>query len=92
MKRRKKKSRLPFHRQEKPYSCVNACLRMIVEYHGIEITEKELRDRCNTTELGTYANDIISCLEHYGFRARLLELDLTELKRYIKEDIFPVLI
>lgn len=91
MKRRKTKSRLPFHRQERPYSCVNACLRMILEYHGIEINERNLRDKCHTTELGTYADDIISCLEHYGFRVRLLELDLMELRRYIKEDIFPVL-
>ena len=72
-------------------TCALPILRMILEYHGIEINERNLRDKCHTTELGTYADDIISCLEHYGFRVRLLELDLMELRRYIKEDIFPVL-
>ncbi len=91
MKRRKAKSKLPFHRQERPYSCVNACLRIILEYHRIEVSEQELQDKCYTTELGTYADDIISCLKCYGFHARLLELDMFDLKRYIKDNIFPVL-
>lgn len=91
MKKRKTKSKLPFHRQEKPYSCVNACLRMILEYYGLKVSEKELRNRCRTTELGTYADDITSCLKYYGFSARLLELDLWELRRYIKENIFPLI-
>lgn len=91
MKRRKPKSRLPFHRQEKPYSCVNACLRMILDYNGINASEKELRDKCHTTKLGTYADAIISCIEDYGFSARFLELEVTDLKRYVKEDIFPIL-
>ncbi|MCP5006862.1 MAG: hypothetical protein GY941_23385 [Planctomycetes bacterium] len=81
---------MPFHRQEKPYSCVNACLRMIFDYSGIEVSEKELRDKCNTTELGTYAESIISCVKQYKCSAKLATLSMVDLKEHIKEDIFPI--
>ncbi len=84
MKKRKMKSKLPFHRQEKPYSCVNACLRMILDYSGIEVSEKELRDKCNTTELGTYADSIISCVKQYKCSAQLVALSMVEMSGFNK--------
>jgi Peptidase_C39 like family len=39
-------SKLPFYRQEKPYSCVPACLRMVLAAKGYVVSESVLRERC----------------------------------------------
>jgi ABC-type bacteriocin/lantibiotic exporter with double-glycine peptidase domain len=49
------KSKLPFHKQETIYSCVPACLRMVLSSFGLEISETELRDRCDCNPFGTDA-------------------------------------
>ncbi|MFQ6014816.1 MAG: cysteine peptidase family C39 domain-containing protein [Anaerolineae bacterium] len=34
---------LPVYQQETPYSCVAACLRMVLAYFGVEVDEDALR-------------------------------------------------
>ena len=34
---------VPYHKQEVWFSCFAACIRMILEYHGIKKSERELR-------------------------------------------------
>ncbi|MGH9846476.1 MAG: cysteine peptidase family C39 domain-containing protein [Blastocatellia bacterium] len=49
-------SKPPFHKQETGYSCVPACLRMVLGSFGLDVSEIELRARCDTTPLyGTEA-------------------------------------
>ncbi|NJM47150.1 MAG: hypothetical protein HC860_14105 [Alkalinema sp. RU_4_3] len=49
------RSKLRFHRQETPDSCVPACLRMVLGAMGVEMSEAELRERCDCTGL-TFEN------------------------------------
>jgi ABC-type bacteriocin/lantibiotic exporter with double-glycine peptidase domain len=39
----------PFHKQETPYSCAPACLRMVLASFGVVKTEQELRELCDCT-------------------------------------------
>lgn len=84
------KSKLPFRRQEKPYSCAVACLRMILSLYGIEVDEETLRNRCGTTELGTYAQDIVACAQDFGFRVSVENLDVVRLNDLLRRGIFPL--
>jgi ATP-binding cassette subfamily B protein len=90
MKERKARSKLQFHKQEKAYSCAVACLKMILKAFGKDIDESELRRLCNTTELGTFADDIVSCAMELGFNAEKTYLVVDDLKKLKEEDIYPI--
>ncbi len=45
----------PFHKQETRYSCVPACLRMVLGSFDVDISESVLRTRCDCTPYGTDA-------------------------------------
>jgi ABC-type bacteriocin/lantibiotic exporter with double-glycine peptidase domain len=81
---------LPFRRQEQPYSCTVACLRMLLAHHGTEIDESTLRQRCKTGELGTYARDILGCARELGFAASIEHLSLERLRLLVDQGIFPI--
>lgn len=62
------KSKPPFHKQETRYSCVPACLRMVLGSFGLEITESELRARCDCTPFnGTNALQAVDAARELGF-------------------------
>ena len=84
------KSRLPFRKQEHPYSCTVACLRTIFAHHGIEIDEATLRQKCKTKEFGTYARDILACVREFGFTATIEHLSLKQLQLLTNQGVFPI--
>ncbi len=84
------RSRLPFRRQERPYSCTVACLRMLLAYHGVEMDGAELRHRCKTREFGTYARDVVACARELGFTATIEYLSLAQLRHLIDQGVFPI--
>ena len=90
MKVGERSSKLRFHRQEKVYSCAVACLKMILEYFGRNVEESELRKCCKTTELGTYADDVISCARELGFSAEKTCLAVGDLKKLTEKSVFPI--
>jgi ABC-type bacteriocin/lantibiotic exporter with double-glycine peptidase domain len=59
--------KLPFYKQETPFSCVPACLRMVLAGFGVELSEAELRDRCDCTFLGTGALQAVEAVRGLGF-------------------------
>lgn len=85
------KSKLRFHRQEKVYSCAVACLKMIMAYFGKNIGEGELRKLCNTTEQGTFADDIVLCAKKLGFKAEKKYLSINEMRELVRKNIFPII-
>jgi ABC-type bacteriocin/lantibiotic exporter with double-glycine peptidase domain len=58
---------LPFYRQETPFSCVPACLRMVLAGFGVELDEAELRALCDCTALGTEAFRAVEAVRGLGF-------------------------
>ena len=45
----------PFHKQETRYSCVPACLRMVLGSFGVDLSESALRVHCDCMPYGTDA-------------------------------------
>lgn len=83
-------SKLPIYKQEKPYSCAVACLRMVLSVYGIKISEEELREKCKTTEIGTSAEDMVFCATEFGLEAEIVYLTLPELKKILSDPIYPI--
>ena len=84
------RSRLPFHRQETPSSCAVACLRMILEHHGLVMGEAELRKRCQTSELGTRVENLLICARALGFEAKIEYLTVERLRELLGEGVYPI--
>jgi ABC-type bacteriocin/lantibiotic exporter with double-glycine peptidase domain len=84
-------SNLPFYKQEEPYSCVPACLRMVLAAKGYMVSELVLRERCDCTFLGTEALKAVDALRAMGFSNSVkCMLRFTELIMELNAGIFPV--
>ncbi len=71
-------SSIPFWPQERPESCVPACLRMVLASYGVERTEAEVCACCQTDADGTLPSAAARCAQSLGFDAtapRLSGLD-----------------
>ena len=74
----------PFHKQETRYSCVPACLRMVLGSFGVDISESELRTRCDCTPYGTDALMAVDAARALGFvKTAKYTLSLEELKTVV---------
>src|SRR5262245_9891969 len=69
---------VPHCRQELSYSCVAACVRMVLAHHGCQRTEAELRQLLGTTPGGTPARNLLR-VGTLGFRVALRSSSLSQL-------------
>lgn len=85
------KSRLLFHRQETPYSCVPACLRIVLSGFNLDISEAELRDLCDCTLFGTEALKAVDAVRRLGFpKTAKGTLSVDELVTQLKSGFYPI--
>jgi ATP-binding cassette subfamily B protein len=61
--------KVPYFGQEKWFTCGPACLRMLLAYFSINISEEDLEKGCGTTELGTTPTRISTCASEFGMDA-----------------------
>jgi len=54
------KLEVPYFKQEKSTTCGPACVRMVIEYNGIQLSETELEDVCETSWLGNTCEELAS--------------------------------
>jgi len=66
---------IPFFAQERPESCVPACLRMILATFNVVKSETEIYSCCQTDIDGTLPSAAVECAASFGFDARTLRLD-----------------
>jgi ABC-type bacteriocin/lantibiotic exporter with double-glycine peptidase domain len=65
---------VPHYRQSLPYTCLPACVRMVLAYRGREHTEQALAQAFGTVPfLGTLPENVISGIEQLGFHALWFE-------------------
>lgn len=84
-------SKLPFHRQETRFSCLPACLRMVLLSLGVDVSESELRSRCDCTILGTKALSAVDAARSLGFKGSTkYTLALEELRYFTAAGQFPI--
>ena len=66
---------VPHYQQELEYSCVAACVRMVLAHHGDLRTEAELRGLLDTQPTGTRAGNLMR-LSGPGFEVHLRSSNL----------------
>ena len=80
-----------FYKQETRYSCVPACLRIVLSAYSIYIPESELRKLCDCTPFGTNALNAVDALRQLGFpKTAKHNLTTDELDAVIANEIYPV--
>lgn len=85
-------SELPFYKQEEPYSCVPACLRMVLAAKGYTVSESILRERCDCTFLGTDALNAVDALRAMGFsNSSKCTMRITELVMELNAGLYPII-
>ena len=67
------KLEVPYFKQEKSTTCGPACIRMILEYNGIRLSEKGLEDIFETSWLGNTCEELASGVEKLGFLSEVVE-------------------
>ena len=73
----------PYFPQAYPFSCVPACLRMILAAFNFEISEPELRSLCKCDETGTTPSNAVKAAKECGFNSYKANLTFDELKEEI---------
>jgi ATP-binding cassette subfamily B protein len=60
---------VPYHEQNRDFTCGPACLRMVLEYFGVLQDEVSLTMLCGTTLAGTGLVEIAEAARRLGFKA-----------------------
>ncbi len=63
---------VPLHRQERPWSCLAACVRIRLEFHGSLVDEAEVIRACGGSPLGLNLEDTALGLHLLGFDSTIL--------------------
>jgi ATP-binding cassette, subfamily B, bacterial len=63
----------PFQKQLDTMDCAPACLNMIATWHGIKASMSTLRERCNTSRMGTSTADIVHAAAQTGMKAAVFK-------------------
>ncbi|MFQ6119163.1 MAG: cysteine peptidase family C39 domain-containing protein [Methanosarcinales archaeon] len=78
--------KVPHYKQNKDYTCVPACVRMVLEYHNHMISEEELEILMETDIWGTYAENMLN-ITSIGFDVRVLLSNYSELTSLIDSSL-----
>lgn len=80
---------VPHFKQEFNYSCMAACARMVLAYHGRELAESELRELLGTQSHGTPPRSITS-IASLGLHVHLALSNLTQLRDALAAGLPPI--
>lgn len=80
----------PFFSQAYPFSCVPACLRMVLASLGLKKSEAEIRSFCDCDETGTPPSKAVEAVIKFGFEAYRANLTFEELKALVSQNITPI--
>jgi len=87
----------PLHKQETSYSCVPACLRMVLSSLGVSKTEQELRVLCDCTydspllPGGTDPFKLKTAAQTLGFtNTQIGNLTVDELRSELARGLYPI--
>lgn len=67
------KIKIPYFRQETNTTCGVACVKMVLAFHGKEVSEIDLEDACETSWLGNTCGELVTGIKKLGFEAEEIE-------------------
>jgi|GEM_PF-7123394 len=63
----------PHYKQERDFSCIPACLKMVLEFFNKTVAEAELRTKLKTKPFGTHIITILAINQIYAIAQRFLQ-------------------
>jgi ABC-type bacteriocin/lantibiotic exporter with double-glycine peptidase domain len=63
---------------------------MILEHYGLVVSEADLREQCQTSDLGTKVENLMNCARDIGFEAELEYLTVERLKELLNQSVYPI--
>jgi ABC-type bacteriocin/lantibiotic exporter with double-glycine peptidase domain len=79
-------------KQEQDYTCVPACIRIVLRHLGSDFSEAEIGVACKTTERGTDQNEAAEGLATLGFNTISLEgVAFEDMNRFVSRGL-PVIV
>lgn len=83
----------PF-RQTDAGLCGPACVKMILDYHGITASEREIAKIAKASRRkGTSAQDLERAAKHYGCDAFIQDTStIADIRRYVRKEKIPVIV
>lgn len=83
---------VPHFRQETPYTCLPACVRMVLAYLGNEQMESKLASAFQAVpDWGTLPEQVEATLMQWGYRVRWFENATLERLEQLQANQFPVI-
>ncbi len=83
---------VPHYQQSMPYTCLPACVRMVLAFRGQYHTETELAQAFNTVPLlGTLPENVVSGLEEMGYHALWFENASLDRMRALFDHGWPII-
>ncbi len=76
---------VPHLQQELDYSCVPACVRMVLAFYGLQVSESQLRALFKTRPGGTSAANVLLRLPELGYTASVYTASFFEMARLVGE-------
>jgi ABC-type bacteriocin/lantibiotic exporter with double-glycine peptidase domain len=80
---------VPHYKQEFNYSCLAACVRMVLAYHGHQMAEADLRRLLGTGPQGTPARNLLA-VASLGFDVQLACMNLAQLREALAAGLPPL--
>ena len=81
---------VPHFRQEFNYSCVAACIRMVMAHYGRNESEDNVRQLLGTTSRGTRAAHVTNIIQ-LGFDVRFGVSNLPQLQAMLAANVPPII-
>jgi len=78
---------VPHLQQELDYSCVPACVRMVLAFHGTQVSESQLRALFKTRPGGTSIANVLLQLPELGHTASVYSASLFELEQLVEAQV-----
>lgn len=77
---------LPWLSQEQDYSCLPACVRIVLSHFGMNLSEQEIGLACKTTPRGTDLDEAAAGLISLGLKVmKLKQAGIDEILRSLKQ-------
>jgi ABC-type bacteriocin/lantibiotic exporter with double-glycine peptidase domain len=81
---------IPHFMQEKSYSCVAACVRMLLDYYGINASEDEVRRLLGTKVTGTRFANVARTVSWWNLNLELGAFNISQLQAGITSGVAPI--
>ena len=83
---------VPSYTQLEPYSCLPACIKVVLQFYDTDISEKEIQTACSTTPAGTLPHQALVGIQKLGWEATLISSGSVSFLLKCLSDGLPVIV